>query len=214
MKRGFVSLLAIVGLTALVAGTPAYAQIPAYTMDDTTGLGLGNPPFTLGSIFTANTAVTVTAIGVFDDSLDGLVDSYPVGLFDSAGNLLSSGTVSSGTGSPLTNQFRYANIAPVALTPGNSYEVGALYLDGNDGLLGPGFTGPINFATDSRIGFVQSSYASGGTLVAPLSSVGGQGYFGPNFKIVDTVVPEPGSIAFGIIAAGSLAGLIARKRKA
>jgi LPXTG-motif cell wall-anchored protein len=41
------------------------------------------------------------------------------------------------------------------------------------------------------------------------------GYFGPNFKIMDsgTIVPEPGAIAFGVLAAGSVLGLVARKRR-
>jgi hypothetical protein len=207
------SIAATLSLAAL--SPSAMAQTPAYSIDDTVGVSLGNPPFTLGSIFTANTAVTVTDIGVFDSSQDGLVDSYPVGLWDSGGTLLASGVVSSGTGSPLTNQFRYVGISPVTLTAGMQYAVGALFLTGNDPLVSTSFTGPTNFSTDPRIGFVTNSYKAGSSLSAPFTSGGGVGYFGPNFKIMDsgTIVPEPGAIAFGVLAAGSVLGLVARKRR-
>lgn len=214
MKLSLTNLsVALAGFALLTLGASVQAQAPAYTMDDTTGPTLGNPPFTLGSQFTANSNVLVTALGIFDDSQDGLVDRYEVGLFDSIGNLLTSTIVPNGTAGTLINQFRYASITPFALSAGQTYEIGALYLDGNDGLIGPGFGGPTNFGTDPAITFNTSTYTSGNTLSAPLNSVGGAGYFGPNFIVSSTAVPEPGSVAMLIGMGATGAGVFLRRRR-
>lgn len=214
MKLSLSMAVAVSGFAALAFGSAVQAQTPAYTLDNLTGPTLVNPPFTLGSQFVANSAVTVTALGVFDDSQNGLVDSYATGLFDSNGNLLASATVLSGTADPLVNQFRYASINPVTLVAGDTYEIGALYLDGNDGIVGPGFDNATNFAVNPAISFLNSAYTSGNTLSAPTISVNGQGYFGPNMLLGSSTsnVPEPGAYALIGSLGLTAVGFLRRKR--
>ena len=182
---------AIASSALLLAAGPAGAG-PAFTIDNTTGPTLGNPPFTLGWQFTTSQAIEVTDLGMFDDSQDGLVDSHQVGIWDSGGALVASGTVSRGTAEPLVNQFRYASIGAVTLGIA-TYQIGALFLTGNDALIVPGFA--TNFAAAPEITFNQSMFAAGGTLADPTNSgFASAGYFGPNFLYDVQSVPEPASL--------------------
>lgn len=199
--------LLIVAVAALVVPA-AFANLIAFTIDNTTGQALANSPFTLGWVFTTNHSIKVTQLGLFDDSLNGLVDSYQIGIFDAAGNLLGSTTIANGTTDPLINQFRYAPLASaITVAAGQQYEIGALVLTGDDPPVFPG--NAMNFSANPAINFVESSFALGGTLSAPLNSVTTQpGYFGPNFTFV---TPEPGTLV--LIGSGllGLAGTIRRK---
>jgi len=182
---------------------------PAFTVSNTTGSSLGNPPFTLGWQFSTTGTITVTDLGLFDDSQDGFAERHELGLWDSAGNLLASTFVGVGTGDPLVNQFRYADIVDIVLGAG-TYQIGALFASGADPLLFPGEA--TGFATDSAITFIASAFASGGTLTNPTSSAGTDpSYFGPNFLFEATAVPEPGSLA--LLAIGLIA-IASKRRKA
>src|SRR5450755_2722444 len=125
-KFGLVVLLAVMCCALPLLAAP----IPAVTFAELTGQSLGNGPFTLGWEFTVSQSITVTALGAFDDSQDGLAESHDVGIWDSVGNLLGSTTVAAGTVDPLVNQFRYSSVS-FTLAPG-TYEIGALWLDGGD----------------------------------------------------------------------------------
>lgn len=200
---------ALGGLMALALLPAAVqAQSPAVTIDNATGQTLGNPPFTLGFSFTVNSDINVIALGFFDDSQDGLVESHDVGIWDSGGNLLASSTVASGTANPLTNQFRYVSIAPLLLSAGQSYAIGALFASGNDPLIFPGAAS--NFATDPSITFNQNRFVTGGSLSNPTNSVGNDAaYFGPNM-LLGSPVPEPGSMA--LLTGLGVSGLLAVRR--
>jgi len=183
--------LLLLGLLALNVRPVCATQTPAFTITNTTGSSLANPPFTLGWVFKTNQAVTVSGLGVFDDSLNGLVDSCEVAIFNNTGGLVTPiATVPSGTSATLINQFRYVSIAATTLAAGQQYEIGALFLTGDDPLVFPG--NATDFAANPAINLVESSFAQGGTPQAPLNSVStSPGYFGPNFLIA---VPEPGSL--------------------
>jgi len=206
MKR-VQSVVLLVALGLVLAVSPVFADSPAVTFDNLTGEMLGNGPFTLGWQFTVNTPITVTALGVFDDSQDGLVESHDVGIWNSTGALVTSGTVASGTVDPLTDQFRYVS-ASALLTPGN-YNIGALWVDGADPNLFPGDV--TGFATIPQITFVQDAFAAGGTLANPVNTASPMpSYFGPNFQ-AGAVVPEPSTILLmGTLLLG-VSGLLKRK---
>jgi len=190
-------------LAGLLGTSSAQAGEIALNFDNTTGQQLGNPAFTLGWSFTVVDTINLVGLGVFDDSQDGLADSHEVGLWDSGGNLLVSTTVASGTSSSLTDKFRFESVTTTTLLAGQTYYIGGLWLTGNDNILFPGDA--INQVTIAEILFGQSQFAGGGTLAFPGSSIGGNGYYGPNF-----LVPEPTTMLLFGVGAASLA--IRRRR--
>src|SRR5262245_57120066 len=105
--RVFAFAAAVAGL--LAPGTAAKAA-PAVTFDNLTSSSFLNVPdaATLGWRFTVNQPISITALGIFDSGQDGLAQSYSIGIWNSGGTMIASGTVSSGTSNPLVNQFRYA----------------------------------------------------------------------------------------------------------
>lgn len=70
--------------------------------------------------------VEVTALGV--ELAEANQPARSVGIFDSTGNLIASASVS--TTDRLVDGYLYKDIAPVNLTPGNQYYIGALHENG------------------------------------------------------------------------------------
>jgi hypothetical protein len=215
------SRLALVGLTVFFAGAAAHAQSPAITIT-----GAGDPvnvtqTGTYGYSFTATSDLYVTALGVLDDFGDGLDEAHQVGLFDGIGTLKTV-TVSNtsalvggyASGSTTRGGFRYVSISPVLLTAGTTYSVGAFY-DASDTEALLTTEESVVFTSNPLITFGRALFSDAGSLsylyqYDPNAS-STVGYFGPNLQV--TAVPEPGVVAFGFLAAGSVLGLIARKRK-
>ena len=170
----------------------------------------GGTPATAGWTFTSNQSVTVSELGYWDSTPnDPLTFDHPVALWDASGNLLTSTTVL--MNSPLTGDFRYAPTTPITLTAGQTYVIGAEVIGGGD---------PIAFnataATISQITFGTCTVSGAGTgLAFPTFSgvFGNDGNFGPNFKIVTTDVPEPGSMALLVGVGVSGTGLLLRRRR-
>ena len=186
-----ISLLVAV---ALVVIPSLHADIFGVTFDNTMGAQtLVGGPSTLGWEFTLSGSIQVNDLAFYDDGGNGLADSHELGLWDSNGTLLASGTVLAGTASPLVNQWREIAVSPVQLGPGN-YFIGALFLDGNDPVWSPPLAQLTltGFASAPGVTFDQATLAAGSTLSNPSTPVGSSGYFGANF--VFSPVPEPGSI--------------------
>ena len=109
---------------------------------------------------------------------------------------------------PLIANFRYASVSRVILAPG-TYDVGALYTDGNDSVVFPG--APGNTTTISGVTYNQATFVPGGSLADPTTSLGqSTGYFGPN--VLAGSVPEPASWALMLIGLGGLGAALRSRR--
>jgi hypothetical protein len=176
-----------------------YADEFAIDFSNTTGGASisGVDPFTLGWAFTLSTTVQVDDLAIYDSGGTPLAESYPVGIWNSSGVLVVSGTVDSGAS--LVGQFRVVAVTPTLLGPG-SYTIGALYPANDPDLVWtPGSS--LTFSTAPGITYNSSEFTESASLVEPTNPEGTPGYFGPNFL----VLPEPASVAlFGTVLAAFL----------
>ena len=202
LKSGVIAKV-ILTLLVLCPWSPAAASTAMYTFDTPDFYGNNYYlPQTLGDIFTPAENITVTSLGLFDYQDNGLGEAHEVGIFNQAGALLASGLVSAGTVNPLADHFRYAAIAPLALTAGQTYIVAALYHTKSD-VMGYASIGKI--AADPAIGLAgfAARYAIGSTTLSfPTGSILASTpfYIGPNFEF--TVDPPPASFSVALFSAG------------
>jgi hypothetical protein len=211
MNRNSICLLGMLALLAMALPSGLRADTFGINFDNTTGAdSLGNPPFTLGWEFTLTTSIQVSSLAFYDDGENGLADSHQMGIWNSTGILLVSGSVQAGTLSPLVNQWREVTVTPTVLGPGN-YFIGALFLDGND---------PVWFPTQTITGFVSapgvtydnSTFANGSSLADPIAAGSTPGYFGANFVVSTVSTPEPSSILLLGSGLMSLVGTVSRRK--
>jgi hypothetical protein len=210
--------LAAVLTSLMLAGAPALAASSAVLVQQSGMTFETAGQFTLGFEFMVTQDLRVTALGVYDGGLPGLESAAQVSLWidDLAGTLLASTSVAAGTAAPLIDQFRQQAIAPVLLTPGVRYVVGA-YLPG--GLATSfNFDGGAQGSFDARLTQVMDRYWSdfdpaGNGNDYPIDSgfQAGGAYLGASFLLAP--VPEPAPAA--LLAAGVLAlGLLKQRRSA
>ncbi|OAI54113.1 hypothetical protein AYO44_15440 [Planctomycetaceae bacterium SCGC AG-212-F19] len=184
----------------LLQSATVRADVVAYTISDTTG-SASAATYTLGFSFMPTANIVVTSLGIFDSSQNGLAASHDIGVWNSGGTLLVSGTVQSGTVDPLTNQFRYVTVTSTTLLANQTYTIGAFYLTGSD----PVVVKANGFLTND-ISFINNESAFGGSLTFPtvtndpslillgFPSTFNPGIFGPNFQFSPAAVPEPASL--------------------
>jgi hypothetical protein len=178
----------------------------------------------LGFVFTTNLPLTVTSLGYFDDGGNGFAVAHTVGIFDDNGYLLTSTTLSAGTGDPLDGQFRYQAIAPITLAAGNSYTLAATTGGPDDawayGIVGSQLLGlavdpsititryASRFSSQDDNGLQDPPYFYKYTLYAGPNLNGT--YAGPNLN--GTVVPEPGTLPLVLVGVGLAVAGLARRR--
>ena len=118
---GLAMWLLMVGWAPSVhAASASFSIISANRYGNSYGFGL---PQSSGYRFTVLSNIVVSSLGFFDYLGDGLGESHTVGIFNSAGELLTSAVVFSGTGNPLDDGFRYTNISPLTLSEGENKKI-------------------------------------------------------------------------------------------
>ena len=85
----------------------------------------------VGWRFTVAVGIEVTDLGVWNaDQTGGVESPHEVGIWDGSEALLTS-VIVDGTGT-VVGDWIYASITPVAINPGETYTIGALYFSGDD----------------------------------------------------------------------------------
>jgi hypothetical protein len=157
--------------------------------------------FSLGSRFTSNTDWSVIALGLYDTTGNGFLQTHDIGLWDvTAGNVeVAQATMPTGSGTTLIDGFRFVDLGtPVDLVIGHQYILAAYYPSGqvpgvNDQLRDHTGAGS-NPTTSSDFSSFSSAYTGSntvGTLSEPNGFTSGTEYAGPNLEYV----PEPRSLA-------------------
>ena len=215
-----IKILALAAAGALCASAaPTLAQtaaITGFTGNNTAVSPNGNgSPATVGYQFTANQALSVTALGVYDYNFGTkgpLQSSHQVGIFTTSGTLLGSAMVS--PTSTLLDGYRYTNIAGLALTAGQSYLIGAFYsaVSANDDGY---YFSTTTVSTSPAITFGSAATVNGATFSAPTTLNGTNGRFGPNFlyTTATSAVPEPATWAMMILGMGAIGFAMRRRQK-
>jgi hypothetical protein len=231
--RTAVSCLLLLFFAAIVPTRVAFANItPAATF--TPANAFNNVEATaIGWEFTVSANIWVSALGYYDYSAgptfpsdfccspfsvtSGLLDNHIVGIFNSAGTLLTSTTVPSGTAGTLVGNSLYAAISTIELTPGTYFVEGT-----QQGALGANPTDPVAFQFSSLttipeisglVGVASEGGSPGVLTFGNEACCGYEAYIGPNFLASNTApsaTPEPSYI---LLVAGGLAGLLLWKHR-
>ena len=193
------AMLALAGADANAA--TLLTQTVAPNRHDHTGM--------IGMVFTVGaSSLSVTSLGFQDAGGDGLVQSHQVGIWDSAGNLVTSATIAIGGGT-LVDNFRYVPVTAVTLTAGAQYTIGATVANAGvedvwtDAGFGPGFTISADVTPNGDV------YNSAGFSRPTLNGNGHDLRWSPG-NMQYTVVPEPSAALLGGLG---LLALVRRRRR-
>lgn len=208
MKTGFRALLASLLVAAsLAANAVTMGLSPAQGDYGWSGESVGNR-------FTVNQDIWVTALGVWDQGGDGLVNGYRVVVFDSVGATLATADVAAGTAATLQDGTRWAGLAiPLRLAAGSEYSVVTYRPDFADLFQ---WVDAANVTVAPEINLLDDMYTGGHagdgfTPIFPTNAEARSGIFGPNMQYAlsnPTLVPtldQWGLIILSLLVAGAAA---------
>ena len=181
----------------------AFSAAPSGPADPDHGTGQWN----LGMQFTADVALSVDALGIYDNSVS---TPQEVAIFDSGGNIVAQTVVTPQT-DVLNGMYWWHGISPIVLQAGQTYIVDE-YVD-NDWW---GFDiGPTLPVVSPLITFNQSLYNTVAGISVPNTHYGLQSsYYGPNLTI-SGVAPDGGAsvtlLTFGLLGLGFVRGQSKRR---
>ena len=208
-SRPSLRLAPVLVIAALMAFCPTLMRADTIAFNISDGVVLeARVDATFGYAFTLSSSVTVTQLGIWDQFGDGLGQSHAVTIWTSSGMQEVQATIPAGTGTTLTNGFRYVSIVPFTLAAG-TYTIAGFYNGNSPDFFEaeiPSITGA------SGVSYFGSRSTAG--FVFPTADQGDfdNGYFGPNFQFTEgTGVPDTGS-TFSLLGFASL-GLVALRRK-
>ena len=214
--RKILLVVFVCGLVAAFAPSLQAAPFGQAFTGAALGSQLGNGPYTLGWSFDVSAPISVTGLAVYHDNGAGLLENHDVGIWDAAGNLIVSATVTAADPC-LADQLGFQTWCTVGvhanLGPG-TYTIGAVWNSLLDDMIFPGTLAAEGIANvnGANVSFIQNEFVAGGVLTDPTNTTGDtMSYFGPNFMYGGSTVPEPGTLV--LLGSGLLGavGVIRRK---
>lgn len=172
------------------------------TFDEATGASGVQHNQSVGWSFNVLSAVTINALGWYDQNQDGLSVGHTVGIWNPSGTLLASVLVPSGATGTLIGVYRTASISSITLNPGSGYVVGGENFNSSTDRLAASVTQTV----DPNIVYVDARYANSQGFGLPSAVFSaGNGFYGPMAFTAAAAVPEPttlGVAGLGLVLLG------------